>query len=204
MLNLILETTTGLLKPAGVVPEIPRGPSDITLQLVTNNVAGLLPVGQPLALRLYAPNDTVTPIAEFTVWTRNSAFNLYQARLNPLASDLAWTPRTTLLARISYGTPNADSAFFHVTLGGAGTAAAPTAPVVVPAPAIFTPAFVDIEGVQALAVTASDEDRVFQGTIDGQLKSYQVRPGDDEEDLPGIVRPANFDTDTNAFVLVQL
>ncbi len=77
-------------------------------------------------------------------------------------------------------------------------------------PSTFTPAFEGLsgDGPTLKTLTASTADvvakRVVQGMVDGQLKSYQVRAGTDAEDLPGIVRPANYDADTNAVVFVQV
>lgn len=73
---------------------------------------------------------------------------------------------------------------------------------------IFTPAFVEISGsasaLDQLNAAAPDEGRIIQGTVGGQLKSYQVRAGTEATDAPGLVRPANFNAATNAFVFVQL
>lgn len=75
-------------------------------------------------------------------------------------------------------------------------------------PASFTPAFTDLTGggncLDTLLASAADVNRVLQGTVNGELKSYQVRAGNDATDLPGIVRPANFDADDNAVIFVQL
>ncbi|MBX3736743.1 MAG: hypothetical protein KF715_08645 [Candidatus Didemnitutus sp.] len=75
-------------------------------------------------------------------------------------------------------------------------------------PASFQPAFVNLTGggncLDSLNANAGDIGKVLQGTVNGELKSYQVRAGTDEADLPGIVRPLNFDPDTNPVVFVQL
>lgn len=77
-------------------------------------------------------------------------------------------------------------------------------------PASFQPAFIEVSGVgptlKALNANAADAaaGKIVQGTVGGVLKSYQVRAGTDDEDLPGIVHPANFNADTNAVVFVQL
>lgn len=131
MLNLILETTTGRFVPSGVAPQIPRGATAVTLQLVTNGVATLLPDGQPVSLAIYAPGNTEDALAVFAAWTRNTAFNLYAAQIDPLTTGLAWTQLTTLLAQISYGDPTVDSQFNHVILGGAGSGSGGAVPQIV-------------------------------------------------------------------------
>lgn len=76
-------------------------------------------------------------------------------------------------------------------------------------PSAFTPAFIELTGggssLSTLTASAADAvaGRILQGTVAGELKSYQVRVGTDEEALPGIVRPANFDEVENAVVFVQ-
>lgn len=115
---LTLETTTGRLVPAGVVPNLARTADPSTIQFVTNGVAGLLPGGAPIAVALFTPDDLVTPKATFNAWTANPAAVLYQATLDALLTNLAWTQQTTLIGRVSYGTPNVDSFIFHVTLSG--------------------------------------------------------------------------------------
>lgn len=128
-----LETTTGLLKPGGVALPIARGPQEATLQFLTDNVAALLADGAPIALKLYAVSDTVTPIATFGAWTAVPAWLCYKATLNPLGvAALGYLPACTLLGRISYGTPNVDTPLFHVLWGGSGeVTGAPVAPIVV-------------------------------------------------------------------------
>lgn len=136
MLNLILETTTGRFVPSGVAPPIARAPQEATLQFVTNNVAALLADGAPIALKLFALNDQVTPLATFNAWTAVPGFLCYKATLNPLATDLGYEPRGTLLGKISYGTPNVDTPLFHVLWGGSGeVVGAPAIPIVVTQPA---------------------------------------------------------------------
>lgn len=131
-MNLILETTTGLLVPAGVAPRLPRAPVAATLQLVTNGVAALMADGEPLALKIHAPGDLVTPLATFSVWTRNTAFALYQAQLNALLSaGLGWLPSATLVARISRATVNVDSAWFQLQFGDGAASGQPATPQVV-------------------------------------------------------------------------
>ena len=74
----------------------------------------------------------------------------------------------------------------------------------------FTPAFIELTGagpslatLNANAVDAA-AGRILQGVVNGELKNYQVRVGDQAQDLPGIVRPANFHEDDNAVLFVQL
>lgn len=85
------------------------------------------------------------------------------------------------------------------------------APAALPSmPSTFIPGFIDLDGVgptlKTLTASAADAaaGRIVQGTVNGELRSYQVRAGADDEALPGIVRPANFDAETNAVVFVQL
>lgn len=75
-------------------------------------------------------------------------------------------------------------------------------------PATFQPAFVELTGagpsLATLTASVADIGKIIQGTVNGELKSYQVRAGTDAQALPGIVRPLNFNADTNAVVFVQL
>ena len=75
-------------------------------------------------------------------------------------------------------------------------------------PSTFQPAFVELNTgparLQLLTVSAGDVGKILQGTVAGELKSYQVRVGTDAESLPAIVHPANFDAVVNAFVFVEL
>lgn len=77
-----------------------------------------------------------------------------------------------------------------------------------PMPSSFQPAFTEISGLgsvlKSLAPTTTDAGRILQGTVGGQLKSYQVRTGTDAEDLPGIVHPSNYNAVTNAVIFVQI
>jgi hypothetical protein len=134
-LKLKLETTTGILSPGGVAPEIPRGPFDATLQFLTNNVAALLPNGHPIALKLYSLTDTVIPLATFNVWTAVPGFLSYTATINPSATDLGYMPAGTLYGRLSYGTPNVNTPLFHVVFGGSGeVVGAPIVPIIITQP----------------------------------------------------------------------
>lgn len=126
-MNLILETTTGRLVPAGSAPRLPRSPVAATLQLVTNSVAALQGVGVPVTLRIYQASDLNNPIATFAAWTRNAEFLLYQATINPLEeAGLGWLQSGTLVGRISYGAPNVNGAYFQVQYGEGATQGAPT------------------------------------------------------------------------------
>lgn len=77
-------------------------------------------------------------------------------------------------------------------------------------PSNFTPAFNGLTGggntLANLSANAADATaaRIVQGIVNGELRSYQVRAGTDAQDLPGIVRPANFDAETNAVVFVSV
>lgn len=75
-------------------------------------------------------------------------------------------------------------------------------------PANFSPGFVELTGagpsLSTLSASAADLNRIVQGTVGGELKSYQVRAGTDVQALPGIVRPANYDGTTNAYVFVSV
>lgn len=131
-LILKLETTTGLLSPAGIAPSVPRAPQNVTLQFLTNSVANLLAGGAPLALKLYALGDTDTPIATFNTWVSNATYKLYTATINPLTeAGLGYLPAGTLYGRISYGDPNVDSGLFHVIWGGTGPVTGAPAPQIV-------------------------------------------------------------------------
>lgn len=125
---LILETTTGKLVPSGEAIPLPRGGlHTVLVQFVTNSVAALLAGGAPVALKLYSPADLVTPIATLAAFTAVPADLNYTGQFDTLSGGLAALERGTLLARISYGTPNVDSGLFHVNYGtgSAGGAAAP-------------------------------------------------------------------------------
>ncbi|MBI5689244.1 MAG: hypothetical protein HZC55_04045 [Verrucomicrobia bacterium] len=127
-MNLILETTTGQLVPAGVAPNLPRGGvAAAFLQFVTNGVAALLAGGAPIALRLYSPGDLNNALATFNVWAASPGDLGYKASLDTLSGGLASLERGTLVAKVSYGNPNADSANFLVNygVGGSGAGAPP-------------------------------------------------------------------------------
>jgi hypothetical protein len=122
-MNLILETTTGQLVPSGVAPRLPRGGVETVLvQFVTNGVAALLPAGAPIALKLYAPSDLANPVATLSVFAAVAADLLYSGQLDTLAGGLAYLERGTLHARVSYGTPNVDSAWFQLLYGSSQSA----------------------------------------------------------------------------------
>ncbi|MDP2136364.1 MAG: hypothetical protein Q8J74_00785 [Candidatus Didemnitutus sp.] len=74
-------------------------------------------------------------------------------------------------------------------------------------PASFQPAFTEITGggncLDSLMATAADIGKILQGTVAGELKSYQVRAHAGAADLPGIVLPANHDPVTNAVAFFQ-
>jgi hypothetical protein len=161
-MNLILETTTGLLVPPGIAPRLPRAPVAATLQLVTNSVAALLAEGVPVALHIHAPTDLVTPLASFALWTRNTAFSLYQAQLNPLLeAGLGWLASGTLVGRISYGTPNVNGQWFQVQFGD-GAGGGPIAPVQVV-----------VNNYTGAATTAVQPIGLFSGRIaTGQTEGY--------------------------------
>lgn len=77
-------------------------------------------------------------------------------------------------------------------------------------PSAFTPAFIELTGggasLNTLTANAADATagKILQGTVGGQLKSYQVQDGTDAQDLPGIVHPANFDPVANPVIFVEL
>lgn len=132
LMNLILETTTGLLVPAGVAPALPRGGSETVLvQFVTNGVAALLPGGSPVALKLYALGDLVNPLATLAAFTAVPGDLNYTGQLDTLGGGLANLPRGTLMARISYANPNVDSGWFQIKYGDTGSAAGAPAPQIV-------------------------------------------------------------------------
>ncbi|MBI3886158.1 MAG: hypothetical protein HY302_10560 [Opitutae bacterium] len=133
---LILETTTGKLVPSGEAIPLPRGGlHTVLVQFVTNSVAALLDGGAPVAVKLYSPADLVTPIATLDTFTAVPADLNYTGQFDTLSGGLAALERGTLLARISYGTPNVDSGLFHVNYGtgAAGGAAAPQIVITQPA-----------------------------------------------------------------------
>lgn len=133
-LILKFETTTGRLVPGGIAPPIARAPQEVTLQFLTNSVAQLLPNGAPLALKLYAPDDLVHPLATFSQWTVNADFQLYTATINPLATELGWRQAGVLLGVIAYDA--SESPAFHVQFDANGEAvAAPITPIVITQPA---------------------------------------------------------------------
>lgn len=117
-MNLSLETTTGLLVPAGEPARLARGGVQaLSLRLLTNGAAGLLPVGQPIALKLFSPADLATPVVTIAAWTADATGVRYTATLNTLNGALAWVQSATYLARIDYGTPNVESGIFHLIFG---------------------------------------------------------------------------------------
>lgn len=77
-------------------------------------------------------------------------------------------------------------------------------------PSTFMPAFVELTGggISLATLTANAADatagRILQGTVNGELRSYQVRVGTDAQAAPGIIRPANFDAENNPVVFVSL
>ena len=134
-MKLILETTTGALVPGGVSPPLPRGGLDtVFLQFVTNNVAGLLAGGAPIALKLYSPADLETPLVTLAAWSTLAGDLGYSGSLDTLSGGLAYLQRGTLFGRISYGTPNVDSGWFLVNYGVGASGAAPVTPIVISQP----------------------------------------------------------------------
>jgi hypothetical protein len=127
-MNLILETTTGLLVPPGAQLTLARGGLQAVLvQFLTNAVAALLPNGAPIALRLYAPGDLVNPIATLSAFTALPADLAYRGAIDTVAGGLANVQSGTFLAKLSYGSPNVDSAPFQIVYG-IGSAAAGAVP----------------------------------------------------------------------------
>ncbi len=135
-MKLYLDVPTGQLIPAGVAPNLPRGGAEnLFLQFLTNNVAALLPGGAPIALRLYLASDLVNAIATFNTFTSSPADLGYKASIDTLSGGLAILERATLFAKISYGTPNVDSALFLVNYGvGTSSSGAPVTQLVISAP----------------------------------------------------------------------
>lgn len=78
-----------------------------------------------------------------------------------------------------------------------------------PMPASFTPAFINLSGggptLKTLNASGVDATagRIVTGIVAGEIKNYQVRAGTDDEALPGIVHPANYDAINNAVVFVS-
>ncbi|MES2692663.1 MAG: hypothetical protein V4773_04260 [Verrucomicrobiota bacterium] len=178
-MNIILETTTGRLVPPGTVPQLARGPDPATLQFVTNSVAALLPGGHPVSLALFTPDDMVTPKATFAVWTANPTWVQYQANLDSLQTNLAWTSQTTLLGRISYSTPNVDSQLFHVSLSGAPNGSSTATQVIISQPSgpvNYVQEIGSFGGQVALAQTEGYLRAKAAGTLLGLQLAAQVAP----------------------------
>jgi hypothetical protein len=135
-MNLILETTTGQLVPAGTSPNLPRAAAEaVFLQFVTNAAAGLLAGGAPIALKLYMPGDLVNALATFNAFVASPADLGYKATIDAVSGGLAAIERTTLFAKVSYANPNVDSQWFLVNYGvGTSTAAAPATQIVISQP----------------------------------------------------------------------
>jgi hypothetical protein len=116
-MNLLLETTSGLLLPPAAVPRLGRAVTALTVQFATDGVVALLPAGVPIALHLYNPADLAKPIASFTAWKADRKSLSYVTPFNLLTeAGLAWLQATTLLGRLSYGTPKIETPFFHLLL----------------------------------------------------------------------------------------
>ena len=133
---LILETTTGKLVPAGEPISLPRGGlNKVLVQFVTNGAAALLPDGAPIAVKLFSPADLVTPLTTLAAFTAVPGDLNYTGNLDTLGGGLVNLERGTLLALISYGTPNVDSGLFQVNYGrgAGGGAAAPQIVITQPA-----------------------------------------------------------------------
>jgi hypothetical protein len=111
------------------------------------------------------------------------------------------TPATPTGTAPGHSTPAAlsNSAPDHTT---------PSALTSTPPDRLFPDAFVELSSggrsLKARTVLAADAGAVFQGTVAGVLKNYQVNAGTDPESLPNIVHPANYDAGTNAFVFTLL
>lgn len=114
----------------------------------------------------------------------------------------AFTPDNTSPVAIAIGTFTPDNT------PAEAKDPADTTPAYSRMPSTFTPAFVELTGgassLDTLQPTVADVGKILQGTVDGELKSYQVRAGTDATDLPGIVRGANFDAIDNAIIFVQV
>lgn len=122
-MNLILEKTTGKLVPAGQPARLSRGGVQaLTLQFLDSSVAELLSGGAPIALKIFALDDTETPLLSVTDWTGDATNVRYTATLDTLAGALAWVQQGTYFARIDYGTPNVESGLFHLVYGGTNAA----------------------------------------------------------------------------------
>jgi hypothetical protein len=116
-MNLLLETTSGLLLPLGTVPRLGRVAAALTLQFATDGVVGLLRPDTPIALHIYNPAEPARPIASFTTWKADRKSQGYATPCDPLAEPgLAWLKTPTLLGRVSYGTPKIETPFFHILL----------------------------------------------------------------------------------------
>jgi len=177
----------------------------------------------PTALTGAAPGHTTVTALTATAPDSSAAADLSSDAPGHTAvgARTATAPDSTVVDALSgtapgHTTPGARSgtAPGHSTPGSltsypAGTGVTDSSPQPLPTmPSVFSPAFVDLTGgapaLAALTVASIDEGRILQGTVNSELKSYQVRAGTDAQALPGIVRPANFDASTNAYVFVAL
>lgn len=121
-MKLFLEKTTGLLVPTGVLVALPRDTVTVELQFLASSVAELV-AGGAVSLKLYAPDDLVTPVATFDTWTEDAANVRYTRSLDVLTA-LGSSPLPTYLARIEYGAGPTLSNRFHVEIGDADYRAA--------------------------------------------------------------------------------
>ncbi len=125
-MNLILEKTTGKLVPSGQPAQLARGGVQaLSLQFLDSGVAELLAGGAPIALKIFAIDDTDAPLVTIDAWTADATGVRYTTNYNTLAGALAWVQGATYFARIDYGTPNVESILFHLVYGGTNAAPGP-------------------------------------------------------------------------------
>ena len=117
--------------------------------------------------------------------------------------DIISAPTSDQPAAIDIGAGPTDAAAAPIDLVGAQSSLRSM-------PSTFIPAFVGLTGgglsLATLTANAADaaSNRILQGIVNGELKSYRIRAGTDAQQLPGIVRLANFDADSNPVVAEAL
>jgi hypothetical protein len=134
-MKLTLETTTGLLSPAGEAPSLGRGVETIDLRFLTAGVAGL--IAGPIALKVSQPSDPtfVAPIATVNVWATLAGDVMYRATLDTLGvAALAWLQQGVLIGRVEYNNPTVNSAAFQINYGGGAGLPGTTTQIVITQP----------------------------------------------------------------------
>ena len=122
-MNILLETTTGQPTPAGIAPQIIRGPQQIVLGFPTNGVIGPISGGaSTISLQFFKPSALGTVLATFDTWLLDLSGNYYVAAVDPSsAANMAWLQDQVLLAQVTYGAGATQSIKFMVNFGGPGS-----------------------------------------------------------------------------------